>query len=136
MVGVLILTHGPLADELLEAAATVHGLEASGMQALCLDWDVSPEEAIATLRRACDQAAGSGGLLILTDMYGGTPHNVARQLTEAGSLEVVTGVNLPMVVRLCCRNRDERPLAELVEWIVAKGRASICRSPGADGDRG
>lgn len=130
MVGVLILTHGPLAAEFLEAATTINGAEAVGVQALCLDWDIEPEQALEAVRRACEETAGEDGLLILTDVYGGTPHNVARQLADPGSIELVSGVNLPMVIRLCCRS-DERPLGELVEWISSKGRASISHSPSA-----
>lgn len=128
MVGVLILTHGPMAGELLEAATTIKGSAAEGVRALCLDWDAQPEVAAEALRQACDEAAGDDGLLILTDMFGGTPHNVARQLTVPGSVELVSGVNLPMVVRLCCRSREEGSLTELADWIIAKGQRSICRS--------
>lgn len=132
MVGVLILTHGPLAEELLEAATTISGAAASGVAALCLDWDVEPEQALEQVRRAGEKIAGDDGLLILTDMFGGTPHNVARQLVAPGSVELLSGVNLPMVVRLCCASREELSLTELSDWIIDKGRNSICRSPGGD----
>lgn len=127
MVEILILSHGGLAEELLRAAETINGTS-SGVKTLCLDWEDSLEEALDKTRRACHEMTGPEGLLILTDMFGGTPHNVARQLAEPGRIEVVTGANLPMVVRLCCRDRDDRPLAELAEWIGAKGRRSIRRA--------
>jgi PTS system mannose-specific IIA component len=132
MVEILILTHGGLAEELLTAAETIHGT-ASGVRALCLNWDDSLDEALAKTRDVCDSMTGPDGLLILTDMFGGTPHNVAKQLAEPGRVEVVTGANLPMVVRLCCREREVLPVAELAEWIIGKGRRSICRAtPGCD----
>ena len=125
MVGVLVLTHGPLANELLAAATTISGAEAEGVEALCLEWNIEPEEAFEQVRAACAAAAGDEGLLVLTDMYGGTPHNVARRVAENGSVELVSGVNLPMVVRLLCSSRDQLPLNELVDWIAAKGCSSI-----------
>lgn len=128
MASVLILSHGPLADELLTAASTINGAIAPDVAALCLDWDDQPEEAMDKAQRACAELGENGGLLILTDMYGGTPHNIARRLAEPGRVEVVTGVNLPMVLRLCCRSGDERSLAELTEWITDKGKTSICRT--------
>ena len=67
------------------------------------------------------------GLLILTDMYGGTPFNVARGLVEPGRVEIVTGVNLPMVLRLACFDPDTPDLGEAAEWIRGKGLQSICQ---------
>ncbi len=78
------------------------------------------------------------GLLILTDIYGGTPHNIALTLRRPGRVEVVSGVNLPMVVRLGCGADSEMSLEEMAEWIGAKARASICcgetRRNGTHGD--
>ena len=128
MASVLILSHGPLAQELLTAASTINGEVADDVAALCLDWDDEPEEAMGKTRQACEGLGGNGGVLILTDMFGGTPHNIARRLAEPGRVEVVTGVNLPMVLRLCCRSRDERSLGDLTDWITDKGKTSICRT--------
>jgi len=127
MVGTLILSHGQLARELLAAAEVING-PSDGVRALCLDWNDSLEDAAEKTRRVCDAMIGPDGLLILTDIYGGTPHNVAKALAEPGRIEVVTGANLPMVVRLCCRDRDERPVEELAAWISGKGQRSICRA--------
>ena len=68
------------------------------------------------------------GTLILTDILGGTPFNVAMVFREPGRIEIVSGVNLPMVVRLGCLLSDKKPPAELAEWIRDKGRTSICSS--------
>ena len=95
MVGVLILTHGPLADELLAAATTINGDLPTGVHALCLDWDVEPDEALIELREIASEAAGDEGLVILTDIHGGTPHRLARKLVSPGTVELVSGVNLP-----------------------------------------
>ena len=66
------------------------------------------------------------GLLILTDIYGGTTTNVALTLRQPGRVEVVSGVNLPMVVRLGCRAESAMSLEEMARWIGEKARASIC----------
>ena len=98
------------------------------MAALSLDWEDSFEAACEKLRRAVQTLPlDSDGLLILTDIYGGTPSNVALTLREPGRVEVVSGVNLPMVVRLGCRAESGMTLEEMAEWIGRKARASICR---------
>ncbi len=125
MVGVLILTHGPLAGELLRAATTINGSRPESVRALGLDWDVEPDEALEAVRRAGNDMAGEDGLVILTDMHGSTPHRVALRLASPGAIEVISGVNLPMVVRLCCRSGAESDAGDLARWITGKGRASI-----------
>jgi mannose/fructose-specific phosphotransferase system component IIA len=128
MVGVLVLTHGSLAAELLRAATTISGAPPERVRALCLDWNAEPDEALETVRRAGAEVAGDEGLLILTDIHGGTPYRVARRLVSPGKVELISGVNLPMVVRLSCRTGDESGPAELAEWIASKGKASICHA--------
>jgi PTS system mannose-specific IIA component len=132
MVQTLILTQGALAQELLRAADTINGTS-TGVHALCLDWDESLDDAITKARRVADDLAEPDGLLILTDLFGGTPHNVARQLAISGKIEVITGVNLPMVVRLCCRSRDDNSVESLAEWIIGKGQKAIRRDQAMKG---
>lgn len=127
MVGVLILTHGGLAHELLAAARTISG-ELTQLEALSLDWSDSLEAAEHKVAEALERLDHGDGVLVLTDIFGGTPSNVALALRRAGSIDVVCGVNLPMVVRLgCVKNRD-LSLGEMAEWIRNKGRSSICCS--------
>lgn len=126
MVGILILSHGTLAKELLASAQVISG-NLSDFRALALDWHDSLEEArrkVSDVLPALDQG---DGVLILTDMYGSTPFNVALGFRQAGKIEVVAGVNLPMVVRLgCLTSKPAMPLAEMADWIRDKGRSSIC----------
>ncbi len=126
MIGTLILTHGRLARELLEAAETIAG-KLVNFEALTLAWDEPVEAARAKVDAALRRLDGGGGVLILTDMFGGTPHNVAVSFLGARRVEIVTGVNLPMVVRLGCQGEASLPLAELAEWIQRRGQATICR---------
>ncbi len=125
MIGTLILSHGRLADELLAAARTITGgLE--GFGALSLDWSDGFEEAKTQIRDALEHLDRGDGVLILTDMFGGTPCNVALTFLDPGRVEIVTGVNLPMVVRLACLGRRELTVSEAASWLRDKGRHSIC----------
>lgn len=126
MVQTLIVTQGALATELVRAAEIING-SSTGVSALCLGWGDCLDESIDKTRAVCERLSEPDGVLVLTDMYGGTPHNVARALASPGKIEVVTGVNLPMVVRLCCRRRDERTVTDLADWISRKGQRGICR---------
>ncbi len=131
---ILILTHGDLGRELLTAARTIVG-DLPDADALCLDWNDTPEQAaekltgaIQRLTRAAVRNGGGerGGVLILTDLYGSTPTNAALKHLEPGRIEVLTGVNLPMVVRLACAHRRDLGVGELAHWLQKKGRDAIC----------
>ena len=125
-----MLSHGGLAEELIAAAARING-EASHLSALCLDWEDSNEASERRLRETLERLDDDGGgVLILTDMYGGTPFNLAVKFRRANHVEVVTGVNLPMVLRLVCAPVEGLDLNGFAEWIQKKGRSSICRPEG------
>jgi len=126
MVGILILTHGNLARELLASARTIAG-ELSDFQALALEWEDDVDEARGKVQAALRRLDRGDGVLILTDVYGGTPSNVAMSLRTPGRVEVVAGVNLPMVVRLGClrAGKDGMSVGEMAAWIRDKGKTSI-----------
>ncbi|HEV8237825.1 MAG TPA: PTS sugar transporter subunit IIA [Thermoanaerobaculia bacterium] len=144
MVQVLILSHGALAHALVDTAERIVGRLAD-VQALSLDWDEPREELLVRLHDVIASIDEGDGVLILTDLFGDTPSNLALGLIEPGHVEVVTGVNLPMVLRLACNPRDgnqgTRPttVPELACWIQAKGRQGIClgaaREPALAGGR-
>jgi PTS system mannose-specific IIA component len=126
MIGRLILTHGGLARELLAAADVISGHLAS-FEALSLDWSDGFEEAHTKVAAALKRLDHGQGVLILTDMYGGTPCNVAMTFYQPGQIEVLTGVNLPMVVRLACQaGGEEGSVSDLARALQAKGQKSIC----------
>ena len=100
MIPVLVLTHGNLATELLAAAREIDSQLAEGTSALALPWDIDSDEATKRLRKAIRELDRGDGVIILTDMFGGTATNIALPLMEAGKTEVVTGVNLPMLVKI------------------------------------
>ncbi|MEM8964725.1 MAG: PTS sugar transporter subunit IIA [Acidobacteriota bacterium] len=133
MVGILILTHGGLASELLASARVIAG-ELPSFLALPLDWGDDPDQARVKVSRALDDLDQGDGVLVLTDIFGGTPSNVALSLQDQYQIEVVAGVNLPMLVLLGCQRNRELGLSDLAEWTRAKGRRSI-RSAPRSGDR-
>ena len=125
MIGKLILTHGGLARELLSAAQVISG-RLSGFEAISLDWNEGVEEVKARVEAALQRLEQGQGVLILTDMYGGTPCNVAAGFFSPGKVEILTGVNLPMVLRLACQSMDEGALSDVARWLQAKSQRSLC----------
>ena len=105
MVGGLIVTHGRLAIELLNAAEMIVG-EIHGMAAVSLGWHDDVDTASTMIRNALERVRTPDGVLILTDMFGGTPSNLAMTFLAEGQVEVITGVNLPMLIKLA--NLSER----------------------------
>lgn len=126
MIGILVLTQGNLAPELLATARVIAGA-LEGFSALTLGWDEDFEEARSRVHRALEELEQGEGVLVLTDLYGSTPFNVAISFAQPGRVEIVSGVNLPMVVRLGCLEDDSMSVQELARWIRAKGQRSICR---------
>ena len=126
MIGKLILTHGGLARELLSAANVISG-RLNGFEALSLDWSEGFDEARGKVSSALERLDTGQGVLILTDMYGGTPCNIAMTFFKAGKVEVLTGVNLPMVLRLACQaEAEEMSVTDLARALQLKGQKSVC----------
>jgi PTS system mannose-specific IIA component len=120
MIGIVVVTHGNLAGELVQAARTIVG-DIPGIAAVSIGW---ADEA-ATARAAIDAAlaeVGADGALILTDMFGGTPTNLSLpSLSER--VEIVTGVNLPMLIKLT--GQREGDLKEIARMIRDQGKGAI-----------
>jgi len=124
---ILVVTQGALAQELAQGAQVISG-RSDRIETLSLAWDESPAVSEERLGAALEASGGiNGGVLILTDIPGGTPFNVAGKFAAPGKVEVISGVNLAMVVRLCCPGCRERSVEELALWLLEKGRQSIRR---------
>src|SRR3954462_4461891 len=98
MIGVVVVTHGQLETELLNAAETIVG-ELPRFAAVSIGWHEDTEDARSDIADAITRVDGNAGVLILTDMFGGTPSNLAMTFLDNG-VEVITGVNLPMLIKL------------------------------------
>lgn len=99
MIGVVVITHGQLATELVNAAETIVG-DIPQFAAVSIGWHDDVEDAREEIRQAIQRVQGPEGVLLLTDMFGGTPTNVGLTFLEANKVEVITGVNLPMLIKL------------------------------------
>ena len=97
--GVVVITHGQLATELVNAAETIVG-ELPRFAAVSIGWHDDVEVAREAIGRALARVDGGTGVLLLTDMFGGTPTNLALTYVEAGRREAITGGNLPMLIKL------------------------------------
>lgn len=120
MIGILVVTHGNVARELVNALEMIVG-EQERVEALSIDWEVDVDEAKGHIGKAI-ALCGKKNVLVLTDMFGGTPTNLV--LPFAGEdVEVVTGVNLPMLIKAC--QIRAKPLAEVARLVCAQGRESV-----------
>lgn len=121
--GVVVVTHGQLATELLNAAEMIVG-DLPGFQAVSIGWHDDVTVAHAAIAAAIAKVDGGAGVLVLTDMFGGTPSNLGLAFLEQGRVEVVTGVNLAMLIQLA-KVSDERDLLSRAHSLCEHGRAAI-----------
>jgi mannose PTS system EIIA component len=124
MIGIVVATHGEFGNILLGTLKTLLG-EAPGMLSIAL----LPQDSLETFKARLEKAVGEAdpqgaGALVLVDMLGGTPFNVSVQLAQTRKLQVVTGVNLPMLIKVSSL-RDETDLARLTEEVQKGSRESI-----------
>ncbi len=124
MVGRLIVTQGEWGAQLLAAAEKILGRPA-GVGEFTLDWDEDPARSAERLEAAIEASDQGEGVLVLTDLFGGTPARVAMCLLAPGRVEVLAGLNLPMIVRLGCPGTEEMPLTELARWLQSKVIESV-----------
>jgi PTS system mannose-specific IIA component len=122
----VIVTHGHLAGELLAAAEMIIG-PISHIAAVSIGWHDDVDAARDEVQRAINRVTQGAGVLLLTDMFGGTPTNIASMFLDEGVIEVVTGVNLPMVIKLAS-STGEDSLAEIAGKICDQGRQGIYRA--------
>ena len=119
----IIVSHGQVANELLSAAETIIG-PVKHITAVSIGWGDDVEAAKNEIRRAVERVSEGGGVLLMTDMFGGTPTNIASMFLQQGRVEVVTGVNLPMVIKLASQAEGES-LAEVARRVRDQGREGI-----------
>ena len=123
MIGGIIVTHGQLANELVSAAEMIVG-EINHITAVSIGWHDDVDVARDEIERAIQRLDAGSGVLLLTDMFGGTPTNIAASFLDRALVEVVTGVNLPMVIKLATQEKDET-LPELARRVRDQGREQI-----------
>ena len=123
MIGVVLVTHGRLAQEFIAALEHVVGPQRN-MAAICIGPDDDMEQRRREIVESVAAVDGGRGVVLLTDMFGGTPSNLAISVLDQGRVEVVAGVNLPMLIKLASL-RGEKPLATVIIEAQEAGRKYI-----------
>jgi PTS system mannose-specific IIA component len=123
MIGVVVVTHGQLATELVNATETIVGDQPT-FAAVSIGWHEDVTDAREEIAAAIARVRGADGVVIVTDMFGGTPSNLGMTFLEPDSVEVVTGVNLPMLIKAASL-LDQRNLMEVARSLREHGRNAI-----------
>lgn len=122
-IGVVIVTHYRLGDEFLHAVREIVP-DAPTFYSVAIDPAQSVDEMRGSIEKALSAAEAGDGVLVLTDMFGGTPSNISLSFLENRRVEVVSGVNLPMLIKLATM-RKPKPLEELAVFVKEYGRRNI-----------
>jgi len=123
MAGILIIAHAPLASALRDCAAHVYCGQPQHVEALDVLPDADPAIVLAEAQRKLASVCEANGALVLTDIFGATPANIAARLVEAGRVRVLAGVNLPMLVRAICYRTEK--LDQLAAKALAGGSQGV-----------
>ena len=123
LVGVVVVTHGQLAVELVNAAEAIVG-DMAHVQAVSIGWHDDMEQARQEIGQAIARVATPAGTLVLTDMFGGTPSNLAVTFLVPDRVEVVTGVNLPMLLKPATLRRVDT-LREVARLVREHGQGAV-----------
>lgn len=124
MIGILVLTHGELADEFLKTARMIGLSSEERVVALCVDPSTAPDSLRESLGKVIRDIDDGDGVLILTDLFGGTPTNLSLSFLTEGKVEVVTGLNLPMIIK-AVNSRDAHDVRSLAKEASEAGKENI-----------
>jgi mannose PTS system EIIA component len=123
MIGMVLVTHGRLAAEFIAALEHVVGPQ-TGVAAVCIGPEDDMEQRRQDILRCVAEVDSGAGVVLLTDMFGGTPSNLAISVMDRGKIEVIAGVNLPLLIKLASLRQTE-PLADAVRGAQEAGRKYI-----------
>ena len=123
MIGVVVVTHGQLATELVNAAETIVG-DLPQFSAVSIGWHEDVQDARQDIAAAIDRVQDGAGVLVLTDMFGGTPSNLGLTFLETDKIEVITGVNLPMLIKIASLTQPAA-LIDVAREMREHGRNAI-----------
>ena len=125
-IGGVVVSHGQLANELLSAAEMVVG-PLEHIIAVSIGWHDDVEMARDEIARALSQVDQGSGVIVMTDMFGGTPTNISAMFLKENEVEIVTGVNLPMIIKFATIDKD-LTLIELAKDLEEQGKQAIYRT--------
>jgi len=129
MIGIVIVTHSGLGEALIQTAECVLGEPPEATTAVSVDLKESADKLRKKIGAGIKMVDEGDGVLILTDMFGGTPSNLSLSFLEEGRIDVLTGVNLPVLIR-AAKMRKDNSLSDLAESIEAYGKKSISLASG------
>lgn len=129
MIGIVIVTHGQLGEVLIDTAELIVGSRPEAMIAVSINITEDVDKLRGKVARAIKEVTRKRGTLILTDMFGGTPSNLSYAFLREGQVEVVSGVNLPIVIK-AINARENMGLGELAECLESFGKRSISMASG------
>ncbi len=123
MTGLLLITHGSLGDDMLNAAKQILGGCPLAAEAITVEADCDPDQLLETAGKLCDTLDDGAGVLVLTDLYGSTPSNIANRLIDTHNARIISGANLPMLLRIL--NYPDMNLEALCEKAANGARDGI-----------
>ncbi|MEE9495046.1 MAG: PTS fructose transporter subunit IIA [Desulfobacterales bacterium] len=129
MIGIVIVTHSQLGDALIEAAEFIIGKRPEALVSVSIDLNESAEVLRGKIAAGIKKVKSKDGVLILTDMFGGTPSNLSYSFLEEGQIEVISGVNLPILIQ-AANTRAKVDLTKLAVKLEAFGKKSISLASG------
>jgi PTS system mannose-specific IIA component len=124
MIGLVLVTHGALANALRDAMEHVVGKQ-KNLATVCIESDAEFDSQRAEIASRMAEVDSGDGVILLTDMFGGTPSNLAMSLSNQPGVEIIGGVNLPMLIKLA-KIRGSQALADAVQCAETAGRKYIC----------
>ncbi|HEK85043.1 MAG: PTS sugar transporter subunit IIA [Candidatus Saccharicenans sp.] len=123
MIGGVIVSHGKLAEELLNALTIILG-EAPNIEAISIGWYDDVEESKKKISQSIKKVDQKNGVIIFTDMFGGTPSNLSFSFLTENKIEIITGVNLPMLIKFVSLQRNNN-LKDVAKKVVEQGKKNI-----------
>ena len=129
MIGIVIVTHCQLGEALIGAAEFIIGSRPESLESVSIDLNESAEKLRNKISQGIKNVKGQEGVLILTDMFGGTPSNLSYSFLEEGRIEVLSGVNLPILIQAASM-REKMKLDELAASLESFGKKSISLASG------
>ena len=129
MIGIVIVTHGQLGDALIDAAEFIIGTRPDAMLSVSINLNEDPDKLRKKIAKGIKKVDQQKGVLILTDMFGGTPSNLSYSFLEEGRVEVISGVNLPIIIK-AYNTKDDMELSEFAAELEAFGKKSISLASG------
>jgi PTS system mannose-specific IIA component len=129
MIGIVIVTHCQLGDALIGAAEFIVGSRPESLESISIDLNENAEKLRDKISQGIKKVKSQDGVLILTDMFGGTPSNLSYSFLEEGHIEVLSGVNLPVLIQ-AVNSREKMKLNELAMNLESFGKKSISLASG------